>query len=54
MQLHTSRGIDSILLSEQNYVKTIKRGVHFLGASYSNEQHHIEEKDYDQIHGKTN
>jgi hypothetical protein len=27
----TSRGIDSLLLSKQNYVRTSKRGVHFFG-----------------------
>jgi hypothetical protein len=50
----TSRRIDSPLLSEQNYVKIAKRDVHYSGASHNNEPHNVEEKDYDQIYGKTN
>jgi hypothetical protein len=52
MQLQTIRGIDPLLLSEQNYVKTAKRGVHSSGAIYSNELYNVEEKNYDQIYGK--
>jgi hypothetical protein len=46
--------VDSLLLSEQNYVKTTKRGVHFFREQTIVMKHNIEVKNYDQIYGKTN